>query len=94
MPLRVSETSELSSLSGVSEKYLIFYSSLTDGILWCPVHIIDYRANCTDMRFIKDCRRVDPTVQQIFGPNGPEALIVYVGQRMEYKAHFVSWSLV
>jgi len=69
MPLRVSEITEPSSLKGVSEKYLIFYSSLTDGILWC-----------------EDCRKVDPIVQHIFGPpNGPEGLIVYVGQRTEWK---------
>jgi len=69
MPLRVSETTEPSSLKEVSEKYVIFYSSLTDGILWCP-----------------DCRRIDPTVQKIFGPSdGPEALIVYVGQKAEWK---------
>jgi len=35
---------------------------------------------------IKDCRDVDPTVQEIFGPvDGPNGLIVYVGQKTEWK---------
>ena len=41
----------------------------------------------TDTLFIQDCLRVDPIVQRIFGPpDGPEALIVYVGQKTEYVA--------
>jgi len=69
MPIQISETTEPSSLRGAPEEYLIFYSSLTNGQLWCP-----------------DCRMVDPIVQQIFGPSdGPKALIVYVGQKNEWK---------
>ncbi|KIM88834.1 hypothetical protein PILCRDRAFT_813817 [Piloderma croceum F 1598] len=70
MPLRISDTEQLSSLKDVSEEYLIFYSSVTEsGELWCP-----------------DCRDVDPTVIEIFGPSdGPEALIIYVGQKTEWK---------
>jgi len=69
MPLRVLETIEPSSLNEVEENYLIFYSSISDGKLWCP-----------------DCIAVDATVQKIFGPDGPTALIVYVGQKAEWKS--------
>jgi len=68
MPLRVFETDQ-SSLQDVADEYLIFYSSLTDGELWCP-----------------DCRNIDSTVQEIFGPpDSPKALIIYVGQIAEWK---------
>lgn len=38
MPLRVSDAIDPPSLKEVPENYLIFYSSLSDGRLWCPVH--------------------------------------------------------
>jgi len=68
MPLRVSDAIDPPSLKEVPENYLIFYSSLSDGRLWCP-----------------DCVDVDSTVQKIFGTDGPAALIVYVGQKAEWK---------
>jgi hypothetical protein len=40
MPLRVADVAvEPSSLKQVPEKFLIFYSSIVDGQLWCPVHV-------------------------------------------------------
>jgi hypothetical protein len=49
------------------------------------VHSTTDFSTATDADFIvKDCRDADPTVQEIFGPSdGPEALIVYVGQKTE-----------
>jgi hypothetical protein len=38
MPLSVAEfVGDPHSLIGVSEQFLIFYSSVVDGELWCPV---------------------------------------------------------
>ncbi|PCH34208.1 hypothetical protein WOLCODRAFT_160690 [Wolfiporia cocos MD-104 SS10] len=56
---------------GVHDDFLIFYASRDDtGKLWCP-----------------DCAAVDGLLQQKFGPgNGPSGLIVYVGQRAEWKS--------
>ncbi|EGN97164.1 hypothetical protein SERLA73DRAFT_183803 [Serpula lacrymans var. lacrymans S7.3] len=70
MPLRfVDFPSDPNSLKSVPGDYLVIYSSLTDGKLWCP-----------------DCVAVDDTVQSVFGNNdGPSALIVYVGQKADWK---------
>ncbi|EIN13884.1 hypothetical protein PUNSTDRAFT_36616, partial [Punctularia strigosozonata HHB-11173 SS5] len=61
---------DVSSLKTVPENYLIFYSSLnTEGDLWCP-----------------DCRAVQSIVKDVFSrESGPSGLIVYVGQRAEWK---------
>ena len=37
MPLRTVESVETSSLQTTPEQYLIFYSSINNGRLWCPV---------------------------------------------------------
>jgi len=70
MPLRVFEAIEPSSLKEVPENYLIFYSSISES---------DGKLWCPD------CVAVDSTVRKIFGPDGPAALIVYVGQKAEWK---------
>ncbi|KAJ6483890.1 hypothetical protein DFH09DRAFT_1106617 [Mycena vulgaris] len=52
------------------EEYLIFYSDVVDGRMWCP-----------------DCRAVDDVVRNVFaGPDGPSAVIVYVGNKPKWKA--------
>ncbi|OCH89557.1 hypothetical protein OBBRIDRAFT_813135 [Obba rivulosa] len=71
MPLRETEDSTDSvTLQDVKEPFLIFYSSRDEsGKLWCP-----------------DCVAVENLVQEVFGPEGgPSGLIVYVGQRSEWK---------
>ncbi|KAF7966220.1 hypothetical protein HWV62_39485 [Athelia sp. TMB] len=68
MPLRTTDNLQASQLDEISEEFLVFYSSITDGQLWCP-----------------DCRDIDPIVQSTFDANGPSALIVYVGQKSEWK---------
>jgi len=71
MPLREVEfPSDPKELTNAKEKFLIFYSSrIDDGQLWCP-----------------DCVAVDQTIQDTFGPeDGPSAVIVYVGQKPEWK---------
>ncbi|KAI0081080.1 hypothetical protein K474DRAFT_1588315 [Panus rudis PR-1116 ss-1] len=72
MPIRYTEDpADIASLKVAPEKFLIFYSSrLPDGSLWCP-----------------DCVAVDDVVQKTFGPpDAPSALVVYVGQRPEWKS--------
>ncbi|KIK49524.1 hypothetical protein CY34DRAFT_69661 [Suillus luteus UH-Slu-Lm8-n1] len=70
MPLREVEfPSDPSDLEHAKEQFLIFYSSRVNGQLWCP-----------------DCVAVDRTIQDTFGPeDGPCAVIVYVGQKPEWK---------
>ncbi|KAF9015679.1 hypothetical protein BDQ17DRAFT_1269690 [Cyathus striatus] len=71
MPLTVADGSiDPVSLKQVPEKFIIFYSSVVDGKLWCP-----------------DCVVVDGLVQRTFGkPDGPSALVVYVGDRSQWKS--------
>jgi len=71
MPLRISEDpAELSSVREAPEKILVFFSSRNEeGRMWCP-----------------DCRDVEQLIQDTFKtPDSPPALIVYVGQRSEWK---------
>jgi glutaredoxin len=70
MPLREVEfPSDPKDLEHAQEQFLIFYSSRVNGQLWCP-----------------DCVAVDRTIQDTFGPeDGPSAVIVYVGQKPEWK---------
>lgn len=70
MPLREVEfPSDPKDLEGAREQFLIFYSSRVNGQLWCP-----------------DCVAVDRTIQDTFRPqDGPSAVIVYVGQKPEWK---------
>ncbi|PPQ79409.1 hypothetical protein CVT25_002679 [Psilocybe cyanescens] len=69
MPLYTADGSiDPVSLKSVPEKFIIFYSSIVDGEMWCP-----------------DCRVVDKLVQNTFSQDGPAALIVYVGDRGQWK---------
>jgi hypothetical protein len=56
--------------NALKEKFLIFYSSYDEnGKLWCP-----------------DCIAVQDLIQATFAPDdAPEASIVYVGQKAEWK---------
>ncbi|KDR85746.1 hypothetical protein GALMADRAFT_234806 [Galerina marginata CBS 339.88] len=56
------------TLTTVPERFIIFYSSIVDGEMWCP-----------------DCRVIDNLVKETFSAGGPEALIVYVGNRNQWK---------
>ncbi|KAF9567776.1 hypothetical protein CPC08DRAFT_519164 [Agrocybe pediades] len=69
MPLHFADGSiDVKTLQTVPEDFIIFYSSVVDGQMWCP-----------------DCRAVDHLVQQVFSDDGPDALIVYVGDRGQWK---------
>ncbi|KAF5385327.1 hypothetical protein D9615_001194 [Tricholomella constricta] len=76
MPIRITEgLVDPQALKNVPEQYLIFYSSIVDGRSWCPVPISS------------DCRDVEDLVRQTFGADeSPSALIVYVGDRTEWKS--------
>ncbi|ETW87117.1 hypothetical protein HETIRDRAFT_41809 [Heterobasidion irregulare TC 32-1] len=72
MPLyTASSPLEFSSWKDVQEKFVIFYASRDrEGKMWCP-----------------DCRDVEDTVERTFaGADAPPALIIYVGQKPEWKA--------
>lgn len=71
MPLNTAPNPfELSSYEGVNENFVIFYASRDEsGRMWCP-----------------DCRDVEDVVTRTFAPaDGPSGLIVYVGQKAEWK---------
>lgn len=76
MPLYTADPSiDHMSLLTVPEKYIIFYSSVVEDELWC-----------------RDCRDVDPLVKEVFSPEeGPSALIVYVGNRQQWKTPENIW---
>jgi len=71
MPLRIAEGPvDPQALKDAAEQYLIFYSSIVDGKSWCP-----------------DCRDVEDLVKETFSSeDSPSALIVYVGDRAEWKS--------
>jgi len=73
MPLNtVPDPFELSSYEGINETFVIFYASRDEetGRMWCP-----------------DCRDVEDIIARTFGPaDGPSGLIIYVGQKAEWKA--------
>ncbi|KAA1468084.1 hypothetical protein DENSPDRAFT_833275 [Dentipellis sp. KUC8613] len=71
MPLHTAQDpSQIQSFSDVGEQFLVFYSSRDDaGRMWCP-----------------DCRDVEDLVERTFASaDGPSALIIYVGQRNEWR---------
>lgn len=71
MPIRyTNDPATPADLEGAAEDYIIFYSSRdARGQLWCP-----------------DCRDVEAIVSKTFAPaDAPSALIVWVGQRAEWK---------
>ncbi|KAJ7675335.1 hypothetical protein B0H17DRAFT_133182 [Mycena rosella] len=71
MPLNVADgIVDPASLKDRPEEFLIFYSDVVEGKMWCP-----------------DCRKVDELVRETFaGPDAPAAVIVYVGNKPEWKA--------
>ncbi|KAI0046607.1 hypothetical protein FA95DRAFT_1606744 [Auriscalpium vulgare] len=71
MPLNIAEDPlALGAFADVKEDFAIFYSSRDDkGVMWCP-----------------DCRAVEDVVERTFAPpEGPSGLIIYVGQKPEWK---------
>ncbi|KAH0838088.1 hypothetical protein J3R83DRAFT_6332, partial [Lanmaoa asiatica] len=72
MPLREVEfPSNAVSLGNGKERFLIFFSSRLpeSGLLWCP-----------------DCIAVEDLIRNTFGSEqGPSAVLVYIGQRSEWK---------
>ncbi|KAI9448848.1 hypothetical protein F5148DRAFT_1153314 [Russula earlei] len=71
MPLNTTPNPlQLSSYEDIKEKFVIFYASRDEsGTMWCP-----------------DCREVEDLIARTFAPSdGPSGLIVYVGQRPEWK---------
>ncbi|KAL0951636.1 hypothetical protein HGRIS_008316 [Hohenbuehelia grisea] len=73
MPLAVIDSAfDTNSLfATVQDGFLIYYSSVVDGVLWCP-----------------DCRDVEDLVKQTFSADdGPKGVIVYVGDRPEWKTN-------
>ncbi|CAL1694528.1 unnamed protein product [Somion occarium] len=71
MPLRATQDpADVESVKDVPEKFLVFFSSRDEtGRLWCP-----------------DCVAVEDFIQRTFEPSdAPSALIVYVGQKPEWK---------
>jgi len=70
MPLYYADDSiDPYTLHRVPEQFIIFFSSITDGQMWCP-----------------DCRAVEDIVKATFAVDGPAALVVYVGNREQWKS--------
>ncbi|KAG6919016.1 hypothetical protein DXG01_009726 [Tephrocybe rancida] len=68
MPLRFLDGfTDPQAVKEATEQYLIFYSSIVDGKLWCP--------DCRDVESLIN--------QTFSAAAGPSALIVYVGNRSE-----------
>lgn len=56
--------------------FLIFYASIVDGQMWCPVSLLLSSAELAEIDFgsrnRQDCRRVESTVKEAFdGPDKP-----------------------
>jgi len=64
------------SWQDIKEPFVIFYASRgKDGIMWCP-----------------DCRAVEGLVKDTFeAKDSPAAVIIYVGQRDEWKTPKNQW---
>ncbi|KAG6873210.1 hypothetical protein C0995_001564 [Termitomyces sp. Mi166 len=71
MPIRVvDDFADPQVVKDATGEYLIFYSSIVDGEMWCP-----------------DCRDVEDLVNQTFGgADSPSAVIIYVGDRAQWRA--------
>ncbi|KAL1746924.1 hypothetical protein HDZ31DRAFT_80857 [Schizophyllum fasciatum] len=70
MPIRTLETPDIATLTAAPEEYLVFYSSVVDGKMWCP--------DCRDVE-----GRVNAA---FVGGKAPSALIVFVGDRPSWKS--------
>ncbi|KAL5535681.1 hypothetical protein ACEPAF_3775 [Sanghuangporus sanghuang] len=74
MPISTSsDPADIASVANSGADYLVFYSSVdkTSNQMWCP-----------------DCRRVEDIVCTAFEPaDAPSALIVYVGQRHDWRGN-------
>lgn len=70
------------SLQTVPEKYIIFYASVVDGKMWCPVCLGIQQSFNRWLNVLQDCRVVDSLIKEaLSGPDSPAALIVYTGNR-------------
>ncbi|KAH9486250.1 Thioredoxin-like protein Clot [Psilocybe cubensis] len=87
MPLYIADGSiDPLSLLSVPEKFVIFYSSIVDGQMWCPVcPRLSFELIRDLISVDQDCREIDQLVQNTFSEGGPAALIVYVGDRGQWK---------
>ncbi|KAF8634968.1 hypothetical protein AX15_000692 [Amanita polypyramis BW_CC] len=70
MPLLIADDSiDTKTLTKDPDRFIVFYSSIVNGQMWCP-----------------DCQGVEQVVQETFNkPDGPSALIVYVGDRNQFR---------
>jgi len=70
MPIFTADSSiDPITLKTVPEEYIIFYSSIVNGKLWCP--------DCRDVEHIVQ--------ETFGGATDPSALIVYVGDKGQWK---------
>jgi len=75
MPIR-DAPSPPQSWEDIKESFVVFYASRNDdGVMWCP-----------------DCRAVEELVKETFeAEDSPSAIIIYVGQRDEWKTSKNRW---
>lgn len=65
-------------------KFLIFYSSIVDGQLWCPVSVYKTIQVSAGAKYNqKDCRHVEQLVNDKLLSSGLDAVMIYVGDRHE-----------
>ncbi|KAM6498688.1 Eukaryotic protein of unknown function (DUF953) domain containing protein [Amanita muscaria] len=71
MPLLTADSSlDSVALTQVPDQFIVFYSSIVDGHMWCP--------DCRDVdQLIQDTFKSE---------GSPSALIVYVGDRTQWKS--------
>lgn len=80
----VPEDTDLTSLrQAPGLKFLVFYSSIVDGQLWCPVQVQKQTRWPLVLNNQKDCRRVEQLVNHKLLSSGLDVIIVYVGDRHE-----------
>ncbi|KAJ7170153.1 hypothetical protein C8R46DRAFT_225392 [Mycena filopes] len=71
MPLHIADSPiEPAALLNRPEEFLIFYSDVVDGEMWCP-----------DCRVVDEQIR-----EAFAGANSPSAAIIYVGNKPEWKS--------
>lgn len=87
MPIRIVDGfADPRVVEDATEEYIIFYSSVVDGKMWCPVSSISIGRRNFYLYFppLQDCRDVEGLVEQAFGgADSPSALIVYVGNQAQ-----------